>query len=252
MSQSESVNVDVDSVSHNSEPTTVETRVSISNVEMSVSNPVENSSIEVNSPVPLDHEDSVLDEVRSEEKLVIPVTTQESTAVPLPVELVIPATTQESEIPLPEKLVIPAIPHNSDNSARDDMEPEERLPVPGVDNSNVMVYPPLKSKTIVSSECPIAGAPPLGFQGQQLPPVGTQQPFPPGWPQSYGQPPPPIWPQSLPPGYGFAPPGYQVQGWYAPGYYYPTSGYQPAPMLQAPPPNWQYHSPPPGWRLLRL
>ena len=142
-------------------------------------------------------------------------TTQESTAsvaVPLPVELVIPATTQESvsniRVPLPEKLVIPAIPHNSDNSARDDMEPEERLPVPGVDNSNVMVYPPLKSKTIVSSEFPIAGAPPLGFQGQQLPPVGTQQPF--------GQPPPPVWPQSLPPGYGFPPPGYQVQGWYAP------------------------------------
>ena len=75
MSHSESVNVDVDSVGHNSEPTTVETRESISNVEMSVSNPVENSSIEVNSPVPLDHEDSVLNEVRSEEKLVIPVTT---------------------------------------------------------------------------------------------------------------------------------------------------------------------------------
>jgi len=92
MSQSESVNVDVDSVGHNSEPTTVETRVSISNVEMSVSNPEGITSIEVNSPVPLDHEDSILDEVRSEEKLVIPVTTQESTAsvaLPLPVELVI-------------------------------------------------------------------------------------------------------------------------------------------------------------------
>ena len=187
MSHSESVNVDVDSVGHNSEPTTVETRVSISNVEMSVSNTVENSSIEVNSPVPLDHEDSVLDEVRSEEKLVIPVTTQESIS--------------NVRVPLPEKLVIPAIPHNSDNSARDDMEPEERLPVPGVDNSNVMVYPPLKSKTILSSELPIAGAPPLGFQGQQLPPVGTQQPFPPGWPQSYGQPPPPVWPQSMPCGF---------------------------------------------------
>ena len=246
MSQSESVNVDVDSVSHNSEPTTVETRVNISSAEMSVSNPVENSSIEVNSPVPLDHEDSVLDEVRSEEKLVIPVTTQESTAVPLPVELVIPATTQESvstiRVPLPEKLVIPAIPHNSDNSARDDMEPEERLPVPGVDNSNVMVYPPLKSKTIESSEFPIAGAPPLGFQGQQLPPVGTQQPFPPGWPQSYGQPPPPVWPQSMPSGYGFPSPGYQVPNLYDPrygplpspqGYPYPMSGYQPAPLLQA-------------------
>ena len=150
MSHSESVNVDVDSVGHNSEPTTVETRNTISNVEISVSNP-------------LDHEESILDECRSEEKLVIPVTTQES-EIPLPVELVIPATTQESEIPLPvelvipattqesisnvrvplpEKLVIPAIPLNSDNSARDDKEPEERLPVPGVDNSNVMVYPPL-------------------------------------------------------------------------------------------------------------
>ena len=131
MSQSESVNVDVDSFGYNSEPTTVETRVSISNVEMSVSNPVEITSIEVNSPVPLDHEDSVLDEVRSEEKLVIPVTTQESTAVPLPVELVIPATTQESisnvRVPLPEKLVIPAIPFNPDNSIRDDNGPEERL-----------------------------------------------------------------------------------------------------------------------------
>ena len=95
MSQSESVNVDVDSVGHNSEPTTVETRNTISNVEISVSNPEKITSIEVNSPVPLDHEDSVLNEVRSEEKLVIPVTTQESTAsvaVPLPVELVIPAT----------------------------------------------------------------------------------------------------------------------------------------------------------------
>ena len=117
MSQSESVNVDVDSVGNNSEPTTVETRVSISNVEMSVSNPEGITSIEVNSPVPLDHEDSLLDEVRSEEKLVIPVTTQESTAsvaVPLPVELVIPVTTQERSsdlrVPLPEKLVIPAIP----------------------------------------------------------------------------------------------------------------------------------------------
>ena len=131
MSHSESVSVDVDSVGHNSEPTTVETRVSISNVEMSVSNPEGITSIEVNSPVPLDHEDSVLDEVRSE-----------------------------------EKLVIPAIPHNSDNSARDDMEPEERLPVPGVDNSNVMVYPPLKSKTIESSEFPIAGRPGRGTKLQ--------------------------------------------------------------------------------------
>ena len=133
MSQSESVNVDVDSFGYNSEPTTVETRVSISNVEMSVSNPEGITSIEVNSPVPLDH-DSVLDEVRSEEKLVIPVTTQESTAsvaLPLPVELVIPVTTQESSsdlrVPLPEKLVIPAIPFNPDNSIRDDNGPEERL-----------------------------------------------------------------------------------------------------------------------------
>ncbi len=279
MSQSESVNVDVDSVSHNSEPTTVETRVSISSAEMSVSNSVENSSIEVNSPVPLDHEDSVLDEVRSEEKLVIPVTTQESTAVPLPVELVIPATTQESEIPLPvelvipattqeseiplpEKLVIPAIPHNSDNSARDDMEPEERLPVPGVDNSNVMVYPPLNSKTNLSSgfsqEFSVPEAPPP-FSGQQLPPSGWQPPFPPGQqlpPPGWQQPSPPVWSQSAPAGYGYPPPGYQVQALYdprygpmpnPPGYYYPSPGYQPAPMLQAPPPDWQYQLPPPGY-----
>ena len=66
MSHFESVNVDVDSVGHNSEPTTVETREIISNVEMSVSNLEEITSIEVNSPVPLDHEDSLLDEVRSE------------------------------------------------------------------------------------------------------------------------------------------------------------------------------------------
>ena len=115
MSRSESVNVDVDSVGHNSEPTTVETRESISNVEMSV-------------------------------------TTQESSS--------------DLRVPLPEKLVIPAIPLNSDNSARDDNGPEERLPVPGVDNSNVMVYPPLKSKTIESSEFPIAGRPGRGTKLQ--------------------------------------------------------------------------------------
>ena len=167
MTGSDQLHVEIESVTIDVQPTTVDRREETTDVVVPSVTQERNSNSEIPSPVPLDHEESILDECRS----------------------------------------------------------EERLPVSGVDPSKVMVYPPLNSKTSMSQgfsqEFSIPEAPP-SFSGQQLPPSGWQQPF------------PPVWSHLPPAGYGYLPPGYQ----------YPLQGYQPAPMLQAPPPGWQY---PPGY-----